>query len=85
MKKSMMLFFAAIIMAAMTGCGGGSSAKSKSTGTTETISKSENAFDVAPEASVTNTTYKTSASGDFPPAPPVADLQSAQDEANSNL
>lgn len=85
MKKSLMLFIAAIIVAAMTGCGGGSSAKSKSSATDVGDQKNEAAFDVAPTESVTNVTYSTTAKGDFPPAPPVNDLQQLQDEANTNL
>ena len=87
MKKSLMLLIATMLVAFMTACGGGgSSAKSKSSGTvTDTTTTTDQTFDVEPEESATNVTYKTTAKGEFPPAPPVKSLEEAQEAANSQL
>jgi ABC-type phosphate/phosphonate transport system substrate-binding protein len=86
MKKSLMLLIAAGLVAVMTGCGGGSSSASKKAhAAAPEATQSEQGFDVAPEESATNVTYKSSATGDFPPAPPTSDLEDAQESANANL
>ncbi len=88
MKKSLMLLIAAGLVAVMTGCGGGggSSASSKAAKTVDdTTTTTEQSFEVAPAESATNVTYKSTATGNFPPAPPVSSLADAQDEANANL
>lgn len=87
MKKSLMLLIATALVAFMTGCGGGgSSAKSKKssvnvTGGTQT----DSTFTVEPTDSGANVTYKTTAKGSLPPAPPSSSLEKAQEEANAKL
>jgi len=87
MKKSLMLFIAAGLVAIMTGCGGGSSSASShaTPAATDAQPASEVAFDVAPTESATNATYLTTAQGAFPPAPPSSELAAVQEEANNNL
>jgi len=87
MKKSLMLFIAAGLVALMTGCGGGSSsASSKASTVNNTLPAPEVAFDVAPDTtSGTNVTYSTTATGDFPPAPPSSELAAVQEAANAKL
>jgi len=86
MKKSLMLLIAAGLVAVMTGCGGGggSSAKSKAASPANTTT-TEQAFEVEPAASATNVTYKTTATGAFPPSPPISSLTAAQEAANKKL
>lgn len=96
MKKSIMLLIAASLVAFLTGCGGGggSSASVSKTTNDETVTDNtndentltnENVFDGDAEDSATNATYTTTATGDFPPAPPIASLEDAQEEANKLL
>jgi ABC-type glycerol-3-phosphate transport system substrate-binding protein len=86
MKKSLMLLIAAGLVAVMTGCGGGGSSAKKKAVFAPAATTTEQAFDTAtPEESATNVTYKTSASGQFPPAPPSSTLASAQEQANARL
>jgi ABC-type phosphate/phosphonate transport system substrate-binding protein len=86
MKKSLMVLIAAGLVAVMTGCGGGGSSAKKSAvfiPTAETTS--EQVFNVEPEESATNVTYKSVATGQFPPAPPSNSLSDAQAAANARL
>jgi len=87
MKKSLMLLFATVLVAIMAGCGGGgSSAKSKaSAANTDTTTTTDQVFNVDAEETTANVTYKTTAKGDFPPAPPSSSLSDAQDAANKKL
>jgi ABC-type phosphate/phosphonate transport system substrate-binding protein len=91
MKKSLMLLIATLLAAFMTACGGGggSSASSHSGGGggggDNTTPQSDVSFDAQPEESATNVTYKTTAQGDFPPAPPSSSLAKTQEEANKLL
>jgi len=93
MKKSLMLLIATLLAAFMTACGGGggSSASSHSGGGggggggDNITPQSDVSFDAQAEESATNVTYKTTAKGAFPPAPPSSALQKTQEEANKLL
>jgi len=87
MKKSLMLLVAASLVAFLTGCGGGGSSTSAVSKGTVNVTEptNEEVFTEEPTDSATNATYLTTAKGDFPPAPPVASLKAAQEEANAEL
>lgn len=86
MKKSFLLVIAFALAAIMAGCGGSSSASSsKSSASGTNTPASDTAFNVAPAVSATNVTYRTAATGDFPPAPPSSSLEEAQEEAKSSI